>query len=53
MATKIFEGASRYLGVIYGTRDGWSGSALQAHTQRFAELLASESGGAIVCVEMM
>jgi hypothetical protein len=53
MATKIFEGASRYLGVIYGTTEGWSMAEMQAHTQRFAELLASESGGSIVRAEVL
>ena len=53
MATKIFTGASRYLGVIYGTTDGWSSVQLLAHTQRFAELLASESGGSVVRAEVL
>ena len=53
MATKIFEGASRYLGVIYASREGWSAAALQSHTQRFADLLASETGGIIARAELL
>jgi hypothetical protein len=53
MATKIFEGASRYLGVIYASREGWTETELQSHTQRFAELLASETGGNVVRVDVM
>jgi len=48
MATKIFEGAGAYLGVIYGTTEGWSDDELAAITQRFAELLARETGGEII-----
>lgn len=53
MATKIFEGAGRFLGVIYGTTDGWSTSELEAHAQRFAELLARETGGEIVSARLV
>jgi DNA/RNA-binding domain of Phe-tRNA-synthetase-like protein len=48
MATKIFEGASAYLGVIYGTTAGWSNDELAAITQRFAALLARETGGEVI-----
>ena len=48
METKIFEGASRFLGVIYGTTDGWSSYELINLTQRFANLLADETGGFII-----
>lgn len=48
MATKIFEGASHILGVIYGTTDGWSEAELQSITERMAGLLASETGGEVV-----
>ena len=47
MVTKIFEGASHYVGIIYGSTDGCSDEELAAVTQRFGELLASESGGEI------
>jgi hypothetical protein len=53
MATKIFEGATHYLGVIYSTTDGWGGGELEAHTQRFAELLARETGGQIVSARLV
>ena len=53
MATKIFEGATHYVGVIYGTTAGWSAEELAAVTQRFADLLASESGGEIVQCRVM
>jgi DNA/RNA-binding domain of Phe-tRNA-synthetase-like protein len=48
MATKIFEGASHYLGVIYSSTEGWSIDELTDVTQRFADLLARESRGEIV-----
>jgi len=47
MATKVFEGAGGLLGVIYGTTEGWSDSEMQAVAQRFADLLARETGGEI------
>lgn len=48
MATKVFEGANGFLGIIYSTTEGWSGSELAAASQRFSELLARETGGEIV-----
>lgn len=53
MATKIFEGASHYLGVIYGTTEGWGEIELETVTQRFADLLARESGGEIAQCRVM
>lgn len=47
MATKVFEGARGYLGVVYGTTEGWSDVEFQAIAHRFAELLARETGGEI------
>ncbi len=48
MATKIFEGAGDYLGIIYANRELWPDSELTTITRRFAELLAGETGGGIV-----
>jgi len=48
MATKVFEEASAYLGIIYGTTEAWSREEFEAVTQRFAELLAHETGGEVV-----
>jgi DNA/RNA-binding domain of Phe-tRNA-synthetase-like protein len=48
MATKIFEGAASFLGVIYANRELWPDGELAAITQRFADLLASETGGSMV-----
>lgn len=53
MASKIFAGATDFLGVIYGTLEGWSQDELLAHTQRFAALMAAESGGRIVRAELL
>jgi len=48
MATKLFPPASRILGVIYGPSETCSAAQMAAHAQRFAELLAQETGGRIV-----
>jgi len=48
METKIFEGASRYLGVMYFTTDGWSSYEMIGVNQKFANLLEAETGGYIV-----
>jgi DNA/RNA-binding domain of Phe-tRNA-synthetase-like protein len=45
METKIFEGAKDYLGVIYGTTDCYSMYQMIGLTNRFAGLLAEETGG--------
>jgi len=48
MATKIFEGASHYVGVIYASADADRRSAIKQHIQRFADLLSEETGSSIV-----
>jgi DNA/RNA-binding domain of Phe-tRNA-synthetase-like protein len=48
MLGKVFDGATRFLGVIYATTELYDEAALQAATRRFAELLARESGGSLV-----
>jgi hypothetical protein len=52
MATKIFPGAAHFLGVIYASAELWSREEVLAHTQRFAELMASESGGRVTRVDV-
>ncbi len=47
-ATKVFDGATRYLGVMYVPSTFLSADALDCHVHDFATLLASETGGAIV-----
>jgi DNA/RNA-binding domain of Phe-tRNA-synthetase-like protein len=47
MATKIFDDATHFCGVIYGTTEAWTVQELQATTERFANLLAEETGGSI------
>ena len=53
MATKIFKGAGGYLGIIYANRELWPDDELTAITQRFADLLAGETGGSIVQVAVL
>lgn len=48
MSTKVFNGATHFVGVIYGTAAGWSSYEMIGLTQRFADLLAAETGGYIV-----
>jgi DNA/RNA-binding domain of Phe-tRNA-synthetase-like protein len=48
MATKVFEGATHYLGVIYGTTELYDITAMTKIAGEFAELLASETGGSVV-----
>lgn len=48
METKVFESATHFVGVIYGTAEGWSSYELIGINQRFADLLAAETGGQIV-----
>jgi DNA/RNA-binding domain of Phe-tRNA-synthetase-like protein len=45
MATKVFEDAKHILGVIYGTADCYSTYQMVGLTNRFANLLADETGG--------
>lgn len=47
-ATKVFEGASRYAGVMYVPAGLLDGDALLAAVRGVAELLASETGGVVV-----
>ena len=48
MATKVFDDATHFCGVIYGTTAAWTTLELQETTERFASLLAEETGGAVV-----
>ena len=52
MATKVFDGATHFLGVIYGTSALHSTYAMLGHIQRFGELLADETDGQLVQVVM-
>jgi DNA/RNA-binding domain of Phe-tRNA-synthetase-like protein len=45
LATKIYEGAQHFLGVIYGTTETHSLNQMTEATERFAALLAEETGG--------
>ena len=47
METKIFEGAADYYGVIYFPAATMATDVMAAATQRFADLLATETGGRI------
>ncbi len=47
-ATKVFEGASRYLGVMYAPAALLDGAGLRDAVHLFASLLASETGGVVV-----
>lgn len=47
-ATKVFEGATRYLGVMYVPASLLDGAALRDAVHGFASLLASETGGIVV-----
>jgi DNA/RNA-binding domain of Phe-tRNA-synthetase-like protein len=48
MATKIFEDATDFLAVIYGSTEGFTRDDIQAAVDEMATLLASETGGEIV-----
>lgn len=48
MATKIFAGATSFLGVVYGSAAGWTSYEMIGLTLRFADLLAAETGGHII-----
>jgi len=52
METKVFEGCTGYLGVIYGTLEAWTRGEIEGHTRRMAELLARETGGEIMQVSL-
>jgi DNA/RNA-binding domain of Phe-tRNA-synthetase-like protein len=45
LETKVFPGATHFLAVVYGTNDIYSTYAMLGYLQRFADLLASETGG--------
>jgi DNA/RNA-binding domain of Phe-tRNA-synthetase-like protein len=47
MATKVFDGATHFAGVIYGATELYGSAAFAALTQGFAELIASETGGEV------
>jgi DNA/RNA-binding domain of Phe-tRNA-synthetase-like protein len=53
MATKIFEGATGFLGVIYFPAAQFTEAELETGTQRFAEVLSRETGGRIVNCEVV
>ncbi len=48
MATKVFDGCTHILAVIYGTTETHSRDALRALAQRLAELIQRECGGNIL-----
>lgn len=48
MATKLFDGATDYLAVIYGSTEGFTRADMQAACDELATLLATETGGEIV-----
>jgi DNA/RNA-binding domain of Phe-tRNA-synthetase-like protein len=48
MAGKVFEGASHFLGVIYGASELYDETAMQGITQGMADMLARETGGSVV-----
>ena len=47
-ATKVFEGARRYVGVMYAPATMFSDTGLHDAVHLFASLLASETGGVVV-----
>ncbi len=53
MATKVFEGATHFVAVIYGASDLHSTYAMLGHIQRFGELLAGETGGRMLQAVMV
>ena len=48
MATKIFEGATDYIAVLYASTEGFSRDDVQAAVDEMATLLARETGGTVV-----
>jgi DNA/RNA-binding domain of Phe-tRNA-synthetase-like protein len=48
MAGKVFDGATHFLGVIYGAAGLYDRTRLQEIADRMADLLARETGGSIV-----
>jgi DNA/RNA-binding domain of Phe-tRNA-synthetase-like protein len=48
LATKVYDGATGYLGVIYGVREEADEAVMARHVERFARLLVDETGGEIV-----
>jgi DNA/RNA-binding domain of Phe-tRNA-synthetase-like protein len=53
MAGKVFEGARNLLAVIYGASALYDPAALQGIAQRMADLLARETGGEVVQVQVL
>jgi DNA/RNA-binding domain of Phe-tRNA-synthetase-like protein len=53
METKVFEGCTGYLGVIYSTLEAWTREEIEGHTRRMADLLARETGGEVVQVSLV
>ena len=53
MATKVFEGATHFAGVIYAATELYSAAELEGITRGFAELIASETGGEIVQIAVL
>lgn len=45
LATKIYEGAQHFLSIIYGTTETHSLNQMTEAVNRFAALLAEETGG--------
>ncbi len=48
MATKIFEGATDFIAVLYASTEGFSREAVQSAVDEMATLLARETGGTVV-----
>ncbi|MDQ3023851.1 MAG: hypothetical protein M3R04_05635 [bacterium] len=48
MAGKIFDGATHFLGVIYGASELYDSQRMLTITQRMVQLLARETGGEVV-----
>jgi len=53
METKVFEGASGFLGVVYFTTELYSAEECNRILQEFADLLSRETGGSIVRAEIV
>ncbi|MCB1217166.1 hypothetical protein KDL44_07220 [bacterium] len=48
MATKIFEGATEYIAMMYASTEGFSREDVQAAVDEMATLLSRETGGSVV-----
>lgn len=53
MATKVFDGATGFLGIMYGSSDLHSTYAMLGHIQRFADMLAEETGGQAIQAQLV